>query len=216
MSERPGAFTPGSRSDDERELRKVLELRLHLIDLLEREFPGIGRDQVEATFFGVVMQWHQGSDTSKNAGDVGYFHMLTRRRLSHLASSERSRHDREAAWVQEHLLDLPGPEVPVEELTAITAMIEALGTELQDKIAALLKPEERVVFRLQLEGHRRTEVFAEALDIPKSTPIEKARKEVRKVKDRVRKQLRRNPAIRRLAVPLLAAWREACESGLRP
>ncbi len=204
------------RTDGDQRLRNVLDLGPHLIEVLERRFPSLDPCEIEGVWYTVVLRWHEASDTSRDERDIGYFYMLTRRRLINLVSSERSRHDREKTWGQAQSSEDPGTGVSPETAMAASAKMKSAGAELVDKILPLLEPDQKIVFRLWLEGHTRTEVFAQALELPETVSPSDARKAVRKVKDRLRKRLCRDSEIKQLAAPLMSAWEEAREMGLRP
>ena len=206
-----GSREPGAGST----LREVHDLGKHLFEHFERSFPDLDLDQIKATWNEVVFKWNETNDGSRGRPGVGYFHMRMRQRLLDVVSSERSRRAREAAWAQDKPLSAACREVPVEQLTRVAAEVEALGEELREQIAELLGPDERMAFELWLDGHRNTELFAKALDIPESIPIEEARKKVRRVKARLRMRLRRDPEIRCMAEPLRELFKVVREMDFR-
>jgi hypothetical protein len=223
-----GRSSPGSRKPEagdssrfdatrirEETLGKILALGPPQIARLRGEFPVLEHIQVEAAWFGVVIDWFEDRSAMQTEKDGGYFFTLARRRLRDLVASEAARRAREERWSEELSTEQSGPRTPPGEAIAAAESIVQLGEELAELLPTFLKRDERLAYRLWLDGERRTEVFARALDIPATIPLEKQRREVKKVKDRLKKRLRRDTQMKELAEPLKAASDDARKKGIR-
>ncbi len=69
------------------------------------------------------------------------------------------------------------------------------GRRAVDELTREMSPDERAVFLLMMDGERSTEVAADAMNIGHLLPAEQAR-EVKRVKDRIKKRIQRKGVIR--------------------
>ena len=118
--------------------------------------------------------------------------LAAERNLLNLLRSEGRRHRREREAAAR---EAPGNRAAVElQSPAGNLLQEETATELQrnrdEALALLTDPRDRRVYELRLEGEFRTTAFAAVLGI-RHLPKDDQRREVKRVKDRIEKVLRR-------------------------
>jgi DNA-directed RNA polymerase specialized sigma24 family protein len=124
-----------------------------------------------------------------------YLRMSARHDLWNRLSSERRRHRRESGWIPVELLpgagNLLGSEVDDPSIAAERSEAESRDmVSIFDSVRAGLTDLEVRVLGLMRSGERKTSVFAKALGIS-DLPVEEQKSQVKRVKDRLKKRLKR-------------------------
>jgi RNA polymerase sigma-70 factor (ECF subfamily) len=164
-----------------------------LVESLQPRFPRVDRDLIEQAVAGAVAQLalEPGRYQPERSGLLSFLRLDARGDLLNELEKlrRRARHETSLAEVElpasARNRVLRGEQDPAE----LTVQNEA-ESSWRAELDARLTPMERVVAELMIEGERRTAVFAQALGIVHLSQDEQ-RQEVKRVKDRLKKRLRR-------------------------
>jgi hypothetical protein len=163
-----------------------------LKDALSRQFPRTDEhtiwDGVVDAFLDYASRPHQ-FDAGRGVPLDGFLRMASWRNVTNALRGEARRRVRQATVAADDLavveLDpTAGNVLQHEEARRLQRQQEGWMKHLPD-------PRDRQIWALRLQGERRTEAFAKVLGIS-HLPIEAQRREVKRVKDRIDKVLRRH------------------------
>jgi hypothetical protein len=168
----------------------------YLISYLRRSFPLVEEHMRETIAIDDLLAYKlepQKYDPTK-ASLIGYLQMAARMDMLNAIDKEKRRQQHLSSF-EEHLLqdrmldeDLAANNSPFENWLQDYQQLSY--SELLDGLDSFLNETEKKVLKLMLEGVRETDPYAETLELT-HLDVKSRRKEVKRVKDRLIKKLRR-------------------------
>ena len=166
-----------------------------LVTQLQRQFPAVDTHLVSEGVTDALLEYcHKPGAFDANSG-LSLERFVARAAWRNIANSlrrERRRRLREAKTADffDKSVEVPPPagNIPWKENLEDRPQLEALAQ-------ALTSPADIEILELRARGERRTEVFAETLGIS-HLPVGEQRRQVKRAKDRIDKQLRRRKTVK--------------------
>ena len=165
-----------------------------LLGWLAARFAHVDPDLIQCAVHRALMTYVQAPQSyDPNRGDLAmYLRMASRGDLVNLLQRERKHHRGrvglsivEDAVGDGNLLGTAEPAVELEQAEEAKEWQAVL-----ENVMEKMTPEERSVLELMLAGERKTQVYAKALGID-TLPVAEQEREVKKMKDRIKKRLQR-------------------------
>lgn len=176
--------------------RRALELGRAILPHLRARFPGTETEEVEDAVEDAIIDAVRNRQRLRQPSR-GWLYYAAWRNVRDRAASIRARREREQFWVVESRLNglvVYDPAIRSENAERVKLVVNRIREQLPEN--------EKVVLSLLLDGVRDTEVYASALGISQLS-TSRRHSEVARIKDRVRKRLRRNHSIAVAAATLL-------------
>jgi RNA polymerase sigma factor (sigma-70 family) len=164
-----------------------------LVDYLTRRFPRADPHHIESAAGQAVFDHFQHLDrfNPEKLPLRAYLSMIARRKLLRWLEKE-DKHKRSREFVE--LGSLSGNDLSdgPPDLRLIRQEEQQAACEVFQAVERASTPSEQVVLRLWCDEERRTERFADEMGLAADLPKEEQRRQVKQVKDRLMKRLRRS------------------------